>query len=532
MLLMLVDEIARSGAQKYGNKPAVVFTTRTVSFVEQYEEVRALAFALRGGGFDSGQRIAMLSTNRVEYAIAYYGVPMAGCILTFVNHRLGAQEVLDVLEHSQSVVLIAEQHLLELMADRLHELEFLRLVVVLDDGPQPVVAGARVRSWADLLAGAAPVELEREGVDDRDPAWLIYTSGTTGRPKGVVLSHRNICTALSSWLIEVSPDPSEIQLLPFPMCHVAGVGVPGYCMRGVTVVLLPNFEAINFMTTIQKYRVTGIAAAPTMLSLLADQPRSDDFDLSSVSLIQYGSAPMTVRLLERSLTLFPQAEFTTGFGMTELGANVLWFDARSHAEAVGTNPARLRSVGRPMTLIRTRVVDEQMVEVAVGEVGELVVQGDQVSRSYWRDPEATALAWDCGWFHTGDLVRVDEDGFYYIVDRKKDMVITGGENVYSREVEDVIAGHPDVHDVAIVGVPDDRWGEVVTAFVVLREGAPPAVEALIGYVRERLARYKVPQQLHIVKQLPRTVSGKVRKALLRELALKPDSVNGTDQADR
>ncbi|MGN6722884.1 MAG: class I adenylate-forming enzyme family protein [Marmoricola sp.] len=512
---MFIFDIARSAAGKYAAKPAILSEAGAVTFAEQWDATQALAAGLLANGVSRGDRVAILSTNRVEYAQAYSGVPLAGAILTVLNYRSSAEELVSLLSHCDANVLLVEADLLPRLSEHMVDLPGLELIVVMDEDPAAIEGRTCIR-WEDLLASGRGVEVDTTEVDDFDPAWLIYTSGTTGRPKGVLLSHRNVCTALASWLIEVSPARDEVQLLPFPMCHIAGVGVPGYCWRGVTIVLQKAFDAAEFLSAVGEYAISGIPLAPTMLSMLATEQETAQRDLSSVTLIQYGSAPMTPTLLSRAMALFPNSEFTTGFGMTELGANVLWFDAAAHRAAAESAPERLRSVGRPMTLAEVRVVDADMGDVATGEIGELVVRGDQVSRRYWGDPELTAEAWRGGWFHTGDLARLDEEGFVYIVDRIKDMVITGGENVYTREVEDVLAAHPTVAEVAVVGMPDERWGEILTAVVVPVAGTSPDLETLAEFCRQRLAGYKVPRRVVLVDAMPRTTSGKIMKRALRE----------------
>ena len=270
-------------ALKHGPLPALIFGDAVRSFSQQRDRCRSLAQALRGLGLPDGARVAILSANRPEYAEAYYGVPMARMILAFLNYRLSPAELAGALRHSAASALIAEPEFVAALAPWLNELPELKHVIRFGEGELGV-------SYDELLAAASQEAIPPDA-SEHDPAWLIYTSGTTGWPKGVVLTHRNVLTALSSWLVEVSPRPGEPQLLPFPMCHIAGVGVPGYCLRGCPVVLQRSFEPQQFLSAIERHRIAGTPIAPTMLAMLADDPGARRFDLSSVRLIQYGSAP-------------------------------------------------------------------------------------------------------------------------------------------------------------------------------------------------------------------------------------------------
>jgi acyl-CoA synthetase (AMP-forming)/AMP-acid ligase II len=284
---------------------------------------------------------------------------------------------------------------------------------------------------------------------------------------------------------------------------------------GSTLVLRPAYEPEDFMQQVQQHRITTTPMAPTMLNMLLQHPALDQYDLSSLTGIAYGGASMPVEVLKRAMNRFPAAQFVQGFGMTELSGNVLFFDPASHVRAVRERPEMLAAAGRPMALSSLRVVDDEMNDVGVGEVGEIVVQGDQVMQGYWRNPVATEEAFAGGWFHTGDLARFDHEGYHYIVDRKKDMIITGGENVYSRQVEDVIYQHPSVVEVAVIGLPDEHWGENVCAVVVLEPGATTTAQEIVEICRDNLAGYKKPKRVEFVDVLPKNASGKVLKRELR-----------------
>ena len=505
---MLLGDAVEFGARKFADRPAIVFDDEITTFAGLRDRVNRLSNGLLQVA-SPGDRIAILAENRPQFVESYAGVPMAGMGLTFLNYRLNPKELAQIVTDAEATVLLTEPKYLAQMVAVRDEMPTVRSVITFgDDG-----GGADV-SYEELLAGSSP-DRPKLDVSENDLAWLIYTSGTTGRPKGAMLSHRNLLRSLFSWLVAQSPKPGGVNFMPFPLCHVAGYGIPGYWLQGTTLVLRPAYEPEDFMQQVERYRITTTPMAPTMLNMLLQHPGIDQYDLTSLTGIAYGGSSMPVEVLKRAMARFPSVEFIQGFGMTELSGNVLFFDGPSHVRAVQERPEMLAAAGRPMALSSLRVVDDEMNDVGVGEVGEIVVQGDQVMQGYWRNPAATEEAFAGGWFHTGDLARFDDEGFHYIVDRKKDMIITGGENVYSRQVEDVIYQHPAVVEVAVIGLPDEHWGENVCAVVVLEESATATAMEIVQLCRDNLAGYKKPKRVEFVDILPKNASGKVLKRELR-----------------
>jgi acyl-CoA synthetase (AMP-forming)/AMP-acid ligase II len=324
-------------------------------------------------------------------------------------------------------------------------------------------------AYDELVASvrAEPPALDRPG--DDEVAWQLYTSGTTGRPKGAMLTHRSLITALHNAAMAYDVKADDRAMLCFPMCHVAGYLVTLNHMAGASVLLMRAYDPQSFMRLVDEHGITSTGLAPTMMTVLLQHPKIDEFNLSTLTSIGYGAAAMPVEVLKRAIKRFGPVVWS-GFGMTELGGNVLTHPIAAHVRAVNGEEHLLAACGVPMTFAVARVVDEDMVELAPGEVGEIVIKGDQLLQGYWNRPEATEEAFRGGWFHTGDMAYRDSEGFFYIVDRKKDMIITGGENVYSREVEEVLYAHPAVAEAAVIGLPDAVWGERVTAVVALRAG--------------------------------------------------------------
>jgi acyl-CoA synthetase (AMP-forming)/AMP-acid ligase II len=503
---MLLGDVPVIAARKFRDQPAIVFDGGTTTFRQLDDRVRRLANGL-GAVAGVGDRVGILMENRPAFVEAYYGVPTAGMVLTFLNYRLNPKELAHIMRDSGATVLMTEPKYLPAVAAIRDSLPDLKLVVCDGDGGDV--------SYEELLAGASTSTPTAE-VSADDVAWLIYTSGTTGQPKGAMLSHRNLLTSLASWLIESSSGPGDAYLMPFPLCHVAGYGVPGYCLRGATLVLRAAYEPGDFMASVDRHRVTGAPLAPTMLNMLLQHPDVDTYDLSSLQTIAYGGSGMPVEVLRAALGRFPDAEFVQGFGMTELAGNVLFLYPATHVRALQGAPQLLAAAGRPMPLVDLRLVDDDMNDVETGLVGEIVVRGDQVMKGYWNNPAATEEAFAGGWFHTGDLGRMDAEGYVYIVDRKKDMIVTGGENVYSRQVEDVLYRHPAVAEAAVIGLPDVHWGETVCAVIVARPGQTVTPEEITAFCKEELAGYKKPRRVEIVDELPKNASGKVLKRQLRD----------------
>jgi acyl-CoA synthetase (AMP-forming)/AMP-acid ligase II len=504
---MLLSDIVAYAARKHPDRPALYFEDTVVTFAELLSRLRRLANGLLTVAAP-GDRIAVLSENRAEYIDLYYGVPAAKMGLTFLNYRLNPRELTKIVNDAGATVLVTEPKYLDTVT-AMGDLPSVTTVVVMGGD------GGRFAAYDDLLAASSD-EAPAVAVDEDDLAWLIYTSGTTGMPKGAMLSHRNLLMATLNIAVNSVAEPDQVTLFPWPLCHVAGYVFPTCHLLGTPVVLMRAYEPESFFTHIERFRVTNASMAPTMMNMLLDHPKIGDYDLSTVRVLGYGAAPMPAEVLRRSMERFPNAGFGTGFGMTELAGNVFSFPDEAHQAALAGDPSVLQSVGQPLPLSCVRIVDDDMRDVAVGEVGELVVQGDQVTMGYWGNPEATAEAFAGGWFHSGDLAKWDAAGNCYIVDRKKDMIITGGENVYSREVEEVLYQHPSVAEAAIVGVPDANWGENVVAVIQKRPGTDVTEAELIAFCRDQLASYKKPKQVVFVDELPRNAAGKILKRELRD----------------
>jgi acyl-CoA synthetase (AMP-forming)/AMP-acid ligase II len=506
---MRISDVVAFAAMRAPEMTALDFEGRAWTYRELHADACRLAHGL-GGLARPGDRVAVLTENNPEYVLAYYGVPLAGMILVFVNYRLAPREVVDLLSDATPTVLVTEAKFLETARAAAAAVDSIEAIVTVD-GPADGTL-----SFAALLDGqpdTEPVPPEEDA-----PAWLLYTSGTTGRAKGAVLTHRNVTAAVLNAAVSWTRGDEEqvVSLCPWPLCHIAGYGVVVSHLAADTVVLLRRYDPEGFLAAVQRHRVNSTTVAPTMLAMLLRHPALESYDTSSITRIGYGSAPMPVATLREGMRRFPNAAFQTGFGMTELAGNVLVHSAEDHVAAAAGRAELLASVGRPMAVSAVRVVDETGADCAPDEVGELVVRGDQACAGYWNRPDASAEAFHDGWFRSGDLARRDADGYYYIVDRKKDMILTGGENVYSREVEEVLHHHPAVAAAAVVGAPDEVWGERVVAVIEAMAGQRPTEADIREFCAGRLAGYKCPRRVVIVDELPRNTVGKILKRELRD----------------
>jgi acyl-CoA synthetase (AMP-forming)/AMP-acid ligase II len=506
---MLLHEILHQSAGREPNSPALVQGGVTTTFERLADRSAQLAIAL-GSIAAPGARIAVVADNCAEWIECYYGIPMGGHVLTMINQRLAVDEQAAMIHAAQArVVLGAPDSLARLAAHQVLGLD----VVVVEFGD----------AYERFLAHACG-SVTRAGDPDA-LAWLLFTSGTTGSPKGVQLSHRNLLAGALSHSIARRVADDDVFLFPFPLCHVAGHSVISFHLRGRPVVLIPRYRTDEFIATVADNGVTSASLAPTMIHSLLEHLDAETADmLRTLRWIFYGSAPIAPSLLREAMARLPGVGFSQGYGMTELAGNAAYLSFDDHRTGLAERPELLSSAGRPGPLVEIRVLDEGGKECPCDHPGEIVVHGDQVHLGYWRDDEATQQATVVDhegrrWFRTGDLGRIDGHGRLTIIDRLKDIVVTGGENVSSRQVEDIVQLCPGVQEAAVIGVPDPHWGEVVCVVVVARHGCALTAETVTSFVRTRLAGFKVPRSVVFVTALPRNHTGKVLKAELRALMM-------------
>jgi len=376
--------------------------------------------------------------------------------------------------------------------------------------------------YEDMIASSAADEIFTE-IDDDDTTILVYTAGTTGLPKGVMLSHNSFAIYVLENVSPADPESEEGNILTVPLYHVAGIqAMMAAIYGGRTLVMERQFEPKEWMELVEAEKVGRAMMVPTMLKQLMDHPDFSEHDLSSLQVITYGAAPMPLEVIKKAVEVFPGVNFINAFGQTETASTITTLGPEDHI-ITGTEEEkekklkRLASIGRPMSDVEMRIVDEGGNELPLGEVGEIVTRGPRVMSGYWKDQEKTEKTIDKdGWVHTGDMGYVDEDGYFFLAGRATDMIIRAGENISPEEVEAVLSSHPQVDEVAVIGVPDEDWGEVPLAVMVLKEGEAATPEELMEYCRANLASFKRPRSVVFVDELPRNPMGKVLKRVLRE----------------
>ncbi|TMR99937.1 long-chain-fatty-acid--CoA ligase [Nonomuraea basaltis] len=470
--------------------------------------VDRLANALRTRGVDQGDRVVVMTFNGLEMVEAFFACARLGAICVPINFRLHADEVAYQLSDSGAVLAVVEAGLAGTFARAWKDVPTVRHCLVVGDEPV-----ADMERYEDALRDA-PESGPGVAVDLHAPAFIMYTSGTTGRPKGAVLTHYNLVIQTMSRFAHIGvPADCRVWLISTPLFHIGGLAaLLSSVLVGARAVIARSgrFDPVETVDLFERERIAYCFLVPAQWQAVCDVPGIADRDLSALRIISWGAAPATKALLRRMIETFPAAKLLSVFGQTESSAVSTVLLGEDALRKIG-------SVGTPLVNVEVRIVDERMNDVPRGEIGEIVYRGPSIMAGYWNKPAETAQAFAGGWFHSGDLVRQDEDGYIYVVDRLKDMIISGGENIYSAEVEEAIAAHPKVAEVAVVGVPDERWGETPLA-VVVPAGAPdpPTAEEIAQWCRSRLAAYKVPRRVAVVAELPRNASGKVRKHELRQ----------------
>jgi acyl-CoA synthetase (AMP-forming)/AMP-acid ligase II len=478
-------------ASRTPDKAITIYDGTPTTYREMADRSAALAAGLRQRGVGRGDVVGLLSYNCPEFLETVFAANFLGAIAMPINWRLAAPEVSYILEHSRAKAFVFDDELAPLANDAAKGMELFSACMPLGDLHAP--------------PSDPPAE-----VDPDDVHRLMYTSGTTGRPKGVMLTHANLAWKNLAHIVEFGFNGDDLGLACGPLYHVGALDLTTTTLiaAGATTIIHRSFDAAAVVDELERSRVTTVWLAPAMVNAIMALPDVEARDLSSVRVIINGGEKMPIPLIERIQRTFPSAWFADAYGLTETVSGDTFLDRDSIVTKLG-------SVGRPCLYLELDVWDEDGNSVAPGEKGEIVLRGPKVFKGYWRDPDATAAAFAGGWFHTGDIGVRDGDGYLFIVDRLKDMIVSGGENIAGSEVERVLYEHESVLEVAVVGRADERWGEVPVAFVALRPGATTTAEELIEHCRGQLARFKVPKDVTFIDALPRNPSGKVLKRELR-----------------
>lgn len=503
---MYLTQGLHRAVQEQPDEVMTVCGTRQHTVREVASRVARLAGALRTLGVESEDRVAILALNSDRYHEYLFAVPWADAVINPINIRWSTEEIAYCLRDSASRILLIDDAFIPMLPSLYEAVPTLSEVIHIGDGPTP----NGMNAYEDLIAGAEPIPDVRRG--GCALAGLFYTGGTTGRSKGVMLSHANLHV---SWLGSAATgygcQRGSRTLHAAPMFHLGDLAAWGATVLvGGSHVFLSTFSPVGTLSAIATHQVTDVMLVPAMIQMLIDHPEIGKHDLSSLRRVLYGAAPIPQALLERAMKAVPSASFIQAYGMTELSAVASLLSPADH------DNGRLQSAGRAAPHSEVRVVDPQGTPLSPGTVGEIVVRGGHVMLGYWNKPDETGAAVRDGWMHTGDAGYLDEQGYLYVVDRLKDMIITGGENVYSAEVENAVACHPAVAQCAVIGVPDPDWGERVHAVIVLHPQTTLTLDELRAHTKTHIAGYKAPRSIEIVETLPLSGAGKVIKFKLRE----------------
>jgi acyl-CoA synthetase (AMP-forming)/AMP-acid ligase II len=506
---MYLTQALHKGLIEQPDALAAVCGDEQRSHAELVDRVARLAGGLQSLGVAPGDRVAMMALNSIRYVEFFYGSWWAGAVVNPVNIRWSPREVAYSLDDCDTRVLIVDDVFAKAVPALREHSRSLQTVIFCGRGECPEGA----LRFEDLVSGHAPVP--DAGRNGNDLAAVMYTGGTTGQSKGVMLGHQQLyLNALSN--VSTLPRTQAGSVIAAPMFHVGAAGQLLMARaRLMPTVIVPMFDEVALMTAIQTHRPDEGFLVPVMLKRLVDHPRFAEFDLSSLKLMLYGASPIDATLLDQAMRTLPSTDFVQFYGMTELSPTICALPAEAHRP--GPHRERLlRAAGRPVPLAEVRIVDPLGRECPRGQVGEIVARGPNVMQGYWNKPEETAAAIRDGWMHTGDGGYMDPQGMVFVVDRVKDMIVSGGENVYSAEVENAILQLPQVAGCAVIGVPDDALGERVHAVVVLKPGAALNEDAIRTHCRDRIAGYKCPRSVEYRNELPLTAAGKLQKFLLRE----------------
>ena len=504
-----MGQILTFTANKFPKRTAIIFEEKRFTYQEFNDRVNRFANALLRLGLRKGEKVAVQLFNSNHVAEILFATAKIGAVFTPINFRFTDEEVFYISNHSDARFFIYGEEFSDLVERIQPKVKKVEVYISVSKSISPLVL-----NYEELLAGSAGNE-PSISISERDECQLMYTSGTTGRPKGALLTHGNLLWNLVNTILGREEKEGEISLVIGPLYHTAALNnhfITRVALAG-TSILIKDFDPKKVMEIIKKEKVNVISGAPAMYHLLLGLSY-EEYDTKSITKCTTGASILPNETKERLMKLFPNIDgIYDVYGCTEASPSIAILKARDSLR-------KRECVGPPVPFMEVRVVDDQDHDVPVGEVGEVVCRGPNVMKGYYKDRKATREALRGGWLHTGDLGRTDEEGYVYIVDRKKDMIVSGGENIYPREIEELLYHHPKIRDVAVIGIPDPIWGESVKAFVVLKTGETMKEEEVIEYCKSHLASYKKPKSVEFAENLPRNPSGKVLKTVLRERYLK------------
>lgn len=518
---MLISKGLLHAAQTFPEKVAMIDGEKQFTYSQFAERTAKLKHSLSQLGVKKGDRVAALLLNEFRYLEIIYGTTALGGIIVPINTRLSVQEISLILNDAGAEVLYIHPEFLGILSEITQQVKGLRHVILATDGGDQTISEIQndILQYEVLLKQQPEEPLSFAGISEDDIAGLYYTGGTTGRSKGVMLTHKNIViNAYHSILFYSVLKEDDVYIHAAPMFHLAdGAATFSITMLGATHTFVRSFNPNGVLDVIKETKATSSLLVPTMINLLLDMPEFDKPYVNSLRTIIYGASPMSVSVLQKGLEKLENVQFWQAYGMTEASPILTLLHGQDHLlDGSEEKNKRLAATGRPVPGIEMKVVAPDGRETSIGEVGQFVAKGPNIMKGYWNLPEETANALRDGWYYTGDMGFRDKDNYYYVVDRAKDMIITGGENVYSVEVEQTISQIPEVLECAVVGVPNEKWGEAIKAVVALKKEKSITEEEIIAYVKQKMANYKVPKSVEFVAELPKSGAGKILKRNLRD----------------
>ena len=517
---MVLTETLRKAQKLFPQKYAIVCGGKRWTYGEFCHRVNRLSHCLKGFGIKKDDKVAILHPNCHTFLEAYYAIPQIGAISVPINYRLSPREIAFILQDSESKILIVDSMFKNQIDPIRKEIRGIEKILWTGGAKEKVTDDSIDLNYEEVLQKADLSPLPEPPINGEDIAQIYYTSGTTGRPKGVMLSHKNVTTHALGTIAEIHLTDCDVWIHVAPLFHLADAWATwAVTWVGGTHVLVREFDAKVVLETIQREKVTLTNLIPTMLNLMVNHPDVGKFDYSSLRVLLSGGAPIAPEVVRKIVETF-KCDYIQTYGMTETSPYLTLSILKEHLRKL-SNEDQLRfksKTGREFIGVELKVVNEQGKEVKKDEkeVGEIIVKGDIVTKGYWKLPEETKKSIKDGWLYTGDMAVIDEEGYVTIVDRKKDMILTGGENVYSTEVENVLYMHPAILECAVVGIPDPKWGEAVKGIAVLKPGQKATEQEIIQFCKEKMTHYKAPKSIDFIKALPRTGSGKIHKKGLRD----------------
>lgn len=509
---MNVGKFLTKSARTFPDKAALVHGRKKLSYAQFNARANRLANALYGLGMKQGDNVALLQYNYPEMLESMFACFKAGLGAVPINWRLHPKEFAFIIDHSEAKGVIVSEEFNESILEIRDQIPQARHLITLRG------AGGELLDYEELLLKGSEAFRDAD-VEPDDLAWLFYTSGTTGMPKGAMLTHRNLVAMSMNFYADICPGFGwdDAILHAAPLSHGSGCYALPNIGKAATNVILESksFDPELIFKSTQDYRITNMFAAPTMVKLIAESGAVDKYDHRSMRALNYGGAPMLVEDLKKAMEKLGNC-LVQLFGQAESPMTITYLPHRDHVlDGTPEQMKRLASAGFPRTDVEVKIFNSNDKELPPGEMGQIVTRSDLVMKGYWRNPEATAETLRSGWLHTGDMGYIDEGGYLFIMDRSKDMIISGGENIYPREIEEVLIKHPAVREVAVIGVPDAKWGEAIKAVVALQPGVSAAEEELIGFCKDNIASYKKPKSVDFVDELPKNNYGKILKRELR-----------------